>query len=177
MTRPGASNSIKGISDPLMMETCPVESAVARTIRPEGRMVRLRGACLAMVGLAAFLAGRSLSPRPSGLGTHESLGLPPCSMIAEVGWPCPACGLTTSFSAAARGEISLSVRAHPFGPVLFAWLLTLGSAGLIEAFTGRPIVQRLARPAWAVYFVLGGLFSGWVVKLIWGYLAGTYPLR
>ena len=32
------------------------------------------------------------------MGTHQQLGLPPCNFVTLTGYPCPACGMTTSFA-------------------------------------------------------------------------------
>src|SRR5205085_3294856 len=76
-------------------------------------------------GLAAVSAivlgiARSLTPDPSGLGTHLQLGLPRCGFLALTGLPCPACGLTTAFAHMARGEIAAAASVNAFGVLLFA---------------------------------------------------------
>ncbi len=37
---------------------------------------------------------RWLEPDAKGYGTHQQLGLPPCSSILLFGSKCPACGMT-----------------------------------------------------------------------------------
>lgn len=49
-----------------------------------------------------------------------------CGLRALLGVPCPACGLTTSFTFAARGQLDDAFRAAPLGPVL--WVLALAAA-------------------------------------------------
>ena len=51
--------------------------------------------CLAVLtaGLVAVLSIAAwLAPDPSGLGTHQQLGLPACTSVAILGIRCPACG-------------------------------------------------------------------------------------
>jgi hypothetical protein len=71
----------------------------------------------ALFGLAA-----SLTPNPAGFGTHQQLGLPPCSFLTLTGRVCPQCGLTTSFALLLKGRFSDALTANPAGPVLAALL-------------------------------------------------------
>ena len=64
-----------------------------------------------------------LSPSAEGYGTHMQLGLPPCGFLTITGYPCPSCGITTSFSCFIRGDLFDSLRAQPFGFVLYAVLI------------------------------------------------------
>ena len=125
----------------------------------------------------ALALAAALTPDPTGAGTHEQLGLPPCAFLARTGWPCPTCGLTTSVAAATRGHVVLAFQAHPFGLLLVAAMAALGAAGTIEALTGRKALGRL-RPgrggAWAAVIALP---AGWVLKILMGLAAGTLPMR
>ena len=51
--------------------------------------------------------------------------LPGCPLLSYLGIPCPGWGLTRSFQAIARGNISKAINFHLFGPVLFIIFLTL----------------------------------------------------
>lgn len=84
------------------------------------RAVYLAFAVLSMtvLGLAA-----GLTPSASRLGTHTQLGLPACGFLTRTGWPCPSCGLTTSFALAARGRFGDAAFVQPFGFLLFVALL------------------------------------------------------
>ena len=75
-----------------------------------GFPVARRGRWL-LVGWSLFLIGGfalafALKPDPRGYGTHQSLGLPPCTFRMLFGIPCPSCGMTTSFSHLMHGNIS-----------------------------------------------------------------------
>src|SRR5687768_15883893 len=37
-----------------------------------------------------------LQPDSRGMGTHEQLGMPPCTFLFLTGIRCPSCGMTTS---------------------------------------------------------------------------------
>ena len=71
------------------------------------------GIVLALFGLAA-----QLNPDPQGYGTHQQLGLPPCSSVALYGMRCPACGMTTAWSCAIRGELVRAWHANGGGLML-----------------------------------------------------------
>jgi hypothetical protein len=60
-----------------------------------------------------------LKPSPYGHGTHTQLGLPPCPTILMMGKPCPGCGLTTSWTAFAHGDIVAAFKANAAGPFLY----------------------------------------------------------
>lgn len=68
-----------------------------------------------VVALSAWL-----TPSTLGFGTHQQLGLPPCTFEAMTTVPCPGCGLTTSFAHMAHGHLLQAFGAHLMGPFLFA---------------------------------------------------------
>src|SRR5688500_16584743 len=97
-------------------------------------------ATVALLAMAAWL-----SPDRSGLGTHHQLGLPPCNWVTAAGVPCPTCGMTTAFAAAADGDLLSSFRAQPFGCVL---AIATAAAAVIAAFvtaTGSAVGGHLLR--------------------------------
>ncbi len=71
------------------------------------------------VPLAVLITAAQLTPSPAGHGTHTQLGLPPCGFLLVTGFPCPGCGLTTSFAHMMRFEVVDAARANPFGVPLF----------------------------------------------------------
>ena len=50
-----------------------------------------------------MIAG-NLTPDRQGFGTHQQLGLPPCTIQDKFGFRCPACGMTTSWAHFVRGQ-------------------------------------------------------------------------
>lgn len=56
--------------------------------------------------------------QPLTVETHRQLGLPPCNFYALTGYPCPACGMTTSFSLLIHGDPINSLRANWVGTLL-----------------------------------------------------------
>jgi hypothetical protein len=87
-----------------------------------GYPVRRRGRWL-LVGWSLFLLGGfalaySLEPDPRGYGTHQRLGLPPCTFQVLFSIPCPSCGMTTSFAHFTHGNLVGACRANAGGLVL-----------------------------------------------------------
>ncbi len=71
-----------------------------------------------LVLLSLLATARRLEPAEQGYGTHQQLGLPPCVSQALWGVPCPACGMTTSWALATRGQWTLAVQANAGGFLL-----------------------------------------------------------
>ena len=65
-----------------------------------------------------LITAATLTPSGAGHGTHTQLGLPPCGFLVYTGYPCPGCGLTTSFSHMIRLEVFGAIHANPFGILL-----------------------------------------------------------
>lgn len=78
--------------------------------------VLLAGWSLFLIG--GFAIAASLQPDPSGFGTHQQLGLPPCTFRFLFGKMCPSCGMTTSFSNFVRGQFVAAARANSAGLLL-----------------------------------------------------------
>ena len=109
-----------------------------------------------------------LRPDPSGMGTHEQLGLPPCSFKSVFDLPCPTCGMTTAFTNAAHASPAAAFKGQPFGAFLALlaamtfWIaahVTLTGSALGIAAT-RLIGPRLP------WILIGGLLAGWGYTLL-----------
>ncbi len=160
-----------------------------RSPRP-GRAVRLRGAAVAVACWSVLGVAAVLRPHASGTGTHQELGLPSCSFLARTGLPCPTCGMTTSLSAMAHGQVLLAWQAQPFGVVLFlalagfavlATVESLGGRGVLAGLQGagskRPGITAWGLAGWLAWVVLLGIPAGWALKLIVGLADGSLPMR
>ncbi|MFO0921441.1 MAG: DUF2752 domain-containing protein [Pirellulales bacterium] len=66
-----------------------------------------------LLGLAAWL-----SPSTEGMGTHQQLGLPPCTLVLLLGMRCPGCGMTTSWAYMLDGRWVDSFSANAGGALL-----------------------------------------------------------
>ena len=94
-------------------------------------------------GLITLLAtAATLTPSPKGFGTHQQLGLAPCSFTQIVGFRCPSCGMTTSWSHAVRGRLPSAVQSNSGGTMLALMAMLLGPWLLISAVIGRWFVRR-----------------------------------
>jgi hypothetical protein len=99
---------------------------------------------LSLLALAAWLP-----PDPRGFGTHQRLGLPPCSFQQWTGRRCPSCGMTTAWSCLMRGRIIASFQANAGGALLGLICLVAAPWALISGVRGR----WLGRPSESVITV------------------------
>jgi hypothetical protein len=152
-------------------------AAPVQADRPRASL-RIRGAALFAPCAAVLCVAVWLTPSSAGYGTHQQLGLPPCSFLSRTGYPCPSCGLTSSFAAMAHGRLAEALRDHPFGPVLVLAVAAVGLCGLAELASGHDVVLRVLRPgAWWAVVATAGLLAGWGIKIAMGMAHGTLPVR
>jgi hypothetical protein len=90
------------------------------------------GILVALLGIAAWLR-----PSQSGLGTHQQLGLPPCTMRVVFNLRCPSCGMTTSWSRLMHGNVLGSVQANAGGALLALTALVTGPWLTASGLWGR----------------------------------------
>jgi hypothetical protein len=118
--------------------------------------------------VAIVIAGaRAMPPDPRGFGTHEWLGLQPCRTLQWFGVPCPFCGMTTSFSLIAHGQLIKSFTCQPAGMLLFLAMICVGITAAIAAATGRAPVFKPGRKLSLVIVTIGGaiLTLAWIYKI------------
>lgn len=108
-----------------------------------------------------------LTPSANGYGTHEQLGLPPCGFLMITGYPCPSCGLTTSFAHFAHGHILASLSAQPFGTFLFIVLIGLTFFAIWAMVKKIPFseVMNSEYMEWGQYGMLLLLLLSWGYKI------------
>lgn len=142
------------------------ESSGDRTTTTD-RVAYIIGAVGAVIVLTL---ARLLTPSSSGVGTHEQLGLPPCTFVVVTGHGCPGCGLTTAFAHMAHGNISGAFHANPMGIVLFALFALGGAFSWFRVFRPRPLDDVLftATVQGIAVGVMIGLFVTWFVRLLLG---------
>lgn len=102
-----------GISD-----TAPLSSDRYGSGHPRGLGFRLLALAVGAIPLVLLGIAWHLEPNPQGLGTHQQLGLPPCSMRVVLGIRCPGCGMTTSWAHFMRGSWLSSMQANLGGFLL-----------------------------------------------------------
>jgi hypothetical protein len=100
-------------------------------------LVGVGGGLLALLAVAAML-----QPSPLGYGTHQQLGLPPCSFSEIFGIRCPSCGMTTSWAYFVRGQLLPSLRANSGGTLLGMLAALMGPWFLVSGVQGRWSIGR-----------------------------------
>ena len=117
--------------------------------------------------VAGFGLAASLEPDDRGFGTHQRLGLPPCTTRTLFGVPCPSCGMTTSFSNFVRGRFLQSAQANATGLLLAIVCAVQLPWIAVSVARGRLIgVWRPERLALAVVLPLGTFcLAEWLLRL------------
>jgi hypothetical protein len=98
--------------------------------------VRAIAAIAAVIPVSGLATARQLEPNSMGLGTHQQLGLPPCSMRLIFGIRCPGCGMTTSWAHFMQGEWLESLQTSVGGflfAILALWIAFLAIRSLLTA--------------------------------------------
>ena len=99
--------------------------------------VRVLAGLSGVAVLAILVTARCLEPSSDGFGTHQQLGLPPCTSVALFGIRCPSCGMTTSWSLATRGEFLAAGRINCGGLLLAIIALAYLPASCYFTWRGR----------------------------------------
>jgi hypothetical protein len=136
-----------------------------RTLEPPERLT-LAGYVGGFVLLS--LVAWWLDPDPRGYGTHEQLGLPPCTTQLLFKLPCPFCGMTTAFALMVHGHPLQAFHCQPAGAAGYL----LGAAGCVVGMAvaagGRypAALRELAyrKSLWAV--AAAGLAAAWFYKIL-----------
>jgi hypothetical protein len=120
------------------------------------------------LALAALpVAASQVTPAPRGWGTHEQLGDAGCWLRQVSGHPCPACGMTTAWAHAVRGNVLAAVEANLGGALLLGACVAAAACLLAAAAVGRwhgPRL-RLRTAAWIATAWLAATLADWVRRL------------
>jgi len=111
---------------------------------PASTLTRLVASLVAIGSATVLGVAMTLTPSPTGVGTHTQLGLPPDPILHATDVPMPGCGMTTSFAWFVRGKLLASIFIEPMGALLAALTATAVPLGLFIGITGRPVHRRLA---------------------------------
>lgn len=120
--------------------------------------------------MALLLTAAWLEPDPRGRGTHEQLGLPPCTFSFMFNQPCPTCGMTTSWAYVMRGDFAAACAANVGGMILAVLALPISLWTLTCAMAGRMLwVQRFDRIGLAVGVIVVAItLADWARRLLAG---------
>ncbi|CAN5426811.1 DUF2752 domain-containing protein [soil metagenome] len=105
---------------------------------------------IAVFTIAAWIHPYDAAGNARTMATHMQLGMPPCSMIALIGKPCPSCGMTTSFALLMHGDVMNSLRANWVGTLLALAWLALIPWGIVSAVRSRFVGVRNLELAFGV---------------------------
>ena len=139
-----------------------------RSDAPLGPAGRVLVGAWSVLLLCGFAVAWGVEPDPRGFGTHERLGLPPCTFRTLVGQPCPSCGMTTSFANFVRGRFAAAVQANIAGSCLAALCAAQIPWAWVSVRTGR--WWRIARPDAAALWIAVGLagicVAEWIARIV-----------
>lgn len=129
-------------------------------------LLRVTAGLIALVPLVLLGLAGTLSPDADGLGTHQQLGLPPCSMRLIVGIRCPSCGMTTSWAHFMRGQWPESLRVNPGGFLLALFSVMFAGTSAVVAWNGE-LPGRSAQRRFAVALIIIAAVTvvHWVIRL------------
>lgn len=133
-----------------------------RGLRPG--FVRAVALLLAVGPASALIVASRLIPDSRGLGTHQQLGLPPCSMRMLFGIRCPGCGMTTSWAYFTQGEWLASAQANVAGFLLAWFSLAVTVIAVRSVVTGCPPsirIQQVATLSGVAIMVVAFMNWGW----------------
>lgn len=147
----------------------PLSSLPCGARHPIGALDRRTRALMGVIGLgllALLITASRLAPSAQGHGTHQQLGLPPCTFLSLFGHRCPACGMTTAWAHVVRGELRAALVANVGGALL---AIAAGCAVpwlLLAAIGGRwwPIAPREGPLAWAAGGFVALTLLDWLTR-------------
>ena len=129
------------------------------------------GVLLLALGLLAPLGvAGMLRPDGRGFGTHQQLGLPPCTFRVLFGRRCPSCGMTTSWAYLVRGKIVQAAAAN-VGGTLLGMITAVAAIWLLTSVVwGRwlGLVPNAILVAWLLAVVAAVTLVDWVIRLAVG---------
>jgi hypothetical protein len=154
----------RGMSRPY--QVCNIRRASAKE--------RMIGALIASCIVLLFAALWGLQK------VHFDFGLlfHPCGFKQRTGWPCPACGMTTSVLAFARGRMALSFYTQPaaaLGCVVLVGIAFLASLIAISGVYFKALDRFFeeVKPSHLVIGLLIVISAGWAVTLARAFMAGN----
>jgi hypothetical protein len=141
--------------------------ALNRWVR--GSLVFVAVGLISIFAIAAWLNPYQDDGSPRTQETHLQLHLPPCTFYTMTGgYPCPSCGMTTSFSLLIHGDVWNSLKANAVGTLLALFWLALIPWCLISSWQGRPLfilsIEGALSRAVVVFLIL--MLTRWVIVMV-----------
>lgn len=90
-----------------------------------------------------------------------------CAVKRFSGFPCPGCGLRSSLSLLAHGELRGSIDAHPLGVLIALWLLYVAARAVFSLVMDRPLPALLSQGQrdLLLYVFVAALVLQWLAGL------------
>lgn len=92
---------------------------------------------LGLSAMTLLLTAKGLTPDPRGFGTHEQLGLTPCSFYRWTGRECPTCGATTAWALLLRSDGAAALQTNMAGTLLCVVAVLCVPWLVVSAILGR----------------------------------------
>lgn len=126
---------------------------------------RITDVYIATGAIIFLVAAHLLTPDPTGFGTHQQILPIPCLFLTITHLPCPGCGLTTSCTWMAHGNLRRAFHCHYLGPFVYiaGWVILIWSLLALTMGVSSPALF-FRRPR--VLQVLLVIYLGaWFVRL------------
>jgi len=143
--------------------TGPTEVASGQIPVAQRRLLAVLAAgVLVVLALAACLR-----PSRTGMGTHQQLGLPPCTLVALFGIRCPTCGMTTAWAHLMRGSLRGALGASATGTLLGILAMASVPWMAVAAVRGRWSLWEPTSPAFArlAVVLVTLVLMEWILRL------------
>ncbi|HVS36396.1 MAG TPA: DUF2752 domain-containing protein [Gemmataceae bacterium] len=154
-----------------------LDALPAMSLWVRGALVGVALGLTALFGLAWWLNPYQADGTARRMETHMQLGLPECTFKRMTGYPCPSCGMTTSFALTIRGDLLHGVQANSVGVLLALFLLAFIPWCIASAICRRTVFVRSVERTtmFIVLGLLGLMLLRWVVVLGLTYWVGSAP--
>jgi Protein of unknown function (DUF2752) len=152
----------------------PLDVIPVLNVWVRGVLVGLAVGLGAVFAIALWLDPYDADGVPLQMETHRQLGLPPCTFYAVTGFPCPSCGMTTSFALLMHGDPWNSLKANAVGTLMALVCLLFIPWSLVCVFQKRTFfIRSIEKTVTVLILVFLGL-----MMLRWGIVVWmTYQER
>ena len=164
--RPARVHNQRSVSDPSLAADL-ARPLVDSDEEKRRRSARIGWFVLGILPTIVIALAATLTPDPSGHGTHTQLGLPPGGFLVLTGYPCPGCGLTTSFAHMTRLQFIGATHANPFGVILFLVSFFTIPVAVRGFWKGSPVLDTLDDlhfEKWAILLCASSI-GVWLVRI------------